>query len=108
MGPGLQILPSSQGSQADPVREKMASWKDTTNNDLSPHPVSPQKKARQLPTWLFLQDYLQLCTQIETHPFNIQLTHQWSRAACVSHGAWGPTEGQLEEQEGQKGEREAT
>lgn len=51
MGPGLQILPSIQGSQADPVREKMNLWKDATNSDFSPPPRLPAKEARQLLTW---------------------------------------------------------
>lgn len=36
VGPDLQILPSSQGSQADPEKEKINSWKGTTNSS-PPH-----------------------------------------------------------------------
>lgn len=66
MGPGLQILPSSQGSQADPAEEKMVSWKDTTSNDLSPPACLPTKESKTTSNLVLLQDYLQLRTQIET------------------------------------------
>lgn len=102
VGPGLQILPSSQGSQAAPVREKMATWKDTTNSDLKGLSRIPHQRSKTTFNLVLSQNYLQQHTQIKKCYFNIQLTHQGPRAACVSHGTRGPTEGQLEEREGQK------